>query len=291
MQNYLDILKYVMKNGIRKPSRTGVDRFSVTGAHFEHDMETGFPLLTTKRINLERVLAELEMFIKGITDKRWLQERNCHIWDDWCTPEKVPYGNDERTKRKMKAEPDLGPIYGWQMRHQGAKYIGSEENYDGKGDDQLSRVLQDIIEEPHATTHLIDMWGSLKDREKMARPPCHYNFQLLVNDEKLDLIWSQRSVDVMVGLPFNIASYAALQTLIARHVGREPGKLVGHLGDVHTYDFKSHQKGANIQLSRKPGKLPTILTPHFTTLFDWQYTDTMVSKYDPDPFIKLDIAI
>jgi thymidylate synthase len=291
MQSYLDIVNNVLLNGKRKPSRTGVDRFSVTGMEFKHDMEEGFPLLTTKRINLERVLVELQMFIQGITDKRWLQERNCHIWDEWCTPEKVPYETDEVSKKRMKAEPDLGPIYGWQWRHQGAVYKGCEESYGGEGDDQLARVLQNIIEEPYATTHLIDSWGSLEDREKMARPPCHNNYQLLVNDDKLDLVWSQRSVDTMVGLPFNMASYGALLSLISKHVGRKPGKLVGHLGDVHIYDFPSHINGAKMQLQRNPSDLPIIHTPNFTSLFDWNYTDTMVEQYNPDPFIKLDIAV
>jgi len=134
---YLNIIKHILDNGIVKKDRTGVGTIAIAGTMFEHDMSDGFPLLTTKSVPMRLVASELEFFLRGISDKKWLQERDNHIWDEWCTPEKIPYAHDEETKAKMMAERDLGPIYGWQWRHFGAKYQGYDKNYEGQGVDQI----------------------------------------------------------------------------------------------------------------------------------------------------------
>src|SRR3989339_534839 len=148
MRAYLDIVKKVIDTGERKPSRTGIDTLGIPGMMFQHDMKNGFPLLTTKKVPYRLVTTELEFFIKGITDKKWLQDRNNHIWDEWCTPLKIPYANDEETKKKMFEERDLGTIYGWEWRHFGAKYQSYDTDYSGQGVDQLKRMVNDLKATP-----------------------------------------------------------------------------------------------------------------------------------------------
>ncbi len=297
MKAYLDIVEEILNKGKRKSTRTGYDKFSVSGIKFEHDMSEGFPLLTTKRINYRNVASELEFFIRGLTDKRWLQERKNPIWNQWCSSDKVPYAIDENTKRKMAEERELGPIYGWQWRHKGANYRGHDADYTGEGEDQLSDLVNTLTEHPDDTRMIVDAWGTKDERKRMALPPCHYQFQVLVADKKLDLLWTQRSVDVMLGLPYNIASYATLLSLLARQSGFEPGKLVGFLGDTHIYDmpskegFMKHMEGARLMLSRVPQRLPRLVTPTFTSIFDWSYTDSAVEDYNPHHFIKMEVAV
>ncbi len=288
MDAYLEIVRKVLKEGIKKENRTGTDTLTIFGEKFEHDMANGFPLLTTKKMRYEGVFSELEFFIKGLTDKRWLQERNNHIWDAWCNPEKVPYGHDEETLCKMVEEPDLGPIYGFQWRHFGAEYKGLGIDYRGQGVDQLAQVVNTIKKNPHDRRMIVSAWNPTQ-LHQMALPPCHYNFQVDVVDGKLHLAWNQRSVDLMLGLPFNIASYATLLHLLAKETGNQEGKLVGNLGDTQIYE--NHIKGAEEQLSRKPYPLPIIETEPFTSIFDWKYTDTKVLNYQHHPFIKFQIAV
>ena len=194
MKAYLDIIKKILDEGIVKDDRTGVGTFSIAGVMFEHDMQKGFPLLTTKNVPLRLVASELEFFIKGISDKRWLQKRDNHIWDEWCSPEIVPYAHDDETKKKMLEERDLGPIYGWQWRHFGAKYEGYDKNYEGKGVDQLKRMVDDLKKNPNSRQMLVLAWNPM-DRDKVIPPFCHYGFQVIVLNGKLNLMWSQRSID------------------------------------------------------------------------------------------------
>ncbi|MCX6779986.1 MAG: thymidylate synthase [Candidatus Magasanikbacteria bacterium] len=275
MQSYLNIVQKVLDEGVQKNNRTGTDAISIAGAIFEHDMSLGFPLLTTKKMPYKIIASELEFFIKGITDKTWLQDRNNHIWDEWAYPKKAPYGHDEAAQKKMKEERDLGPIYGFQWRHYNAPYYSFNADYTNQGVDQFQRLVDKLKSDPNDRRMIVMAWNPLALHD-MALPPCHYGFQVTVINNKLNLLWNQRSVDTMLGLPFNIASYATLLHLLAKETGYEEGKLVGFLADVHIY--VNHLDGAREQLTRDPNTypLPKIITENFTSIFDWQYTDTKI---------------
>lgn len=302
MQTYLDIVKNILENGERKSNRTGVDAISIAGAMFEHDMSRGFPMLTTKKVPFKVVASELEFFIKGLTDKEWLKERNNHIWDEWASPKKAPYGHDEESKKRMAEERDLGPIYGFQWRHFNAEYKGYDADYSGQGlprqspegaeagVDQLKRLVEKLKTDPTDRRMIVSAWNPIKLSE-MALPPCHYAFQVTVINGKLNLLWNQRSVDTMLGLPFNITSYALLLHLLAKEAGLAEGKLVGFLADTHIY--VNHLEGAKEQLSRDPNKypLPKIITENFKSIFDWQYTDSHIEGYQSYPKIEFTIAV
>ncbi|MBN2458108.1 thymidylate synthase [Candidatus Woesearchaeota archaeon] len=288
MKAYLDIIKNVLDTGIEKKDRTGTGTIAIAGTIFEHDMEQGFPLLTTKSVPLRLVASELEFFIKGITDKQWLIKRNNHIWDEWCSPEKVKYAHDPKTKKMMKDENELGPIYGWQWRHFGAGYVSHDKPPKGDGFDQLRYIVDALKNNPDDRRMILSAWNP-PDLHRMALPPCHWGLQVTVLGNRLNLMWNQRSVDVALGLPFNIASYALLLHLLAKEAGLKEGKLVGFLGDTHIYS--NHKEGLKEQLSREPYKLPKIKTNNFRSIFDWEYTDTEVIGYEHHPMIKFDIAV
>ncbi len=290
MKPYLTIVQNVIQKGERKKNRTGVDALTIAGAIFEHDMTRGFPLLTTKKIPFRLIASELEFFIKGSTDKKWLQDHGNHIWDEWASPEKVPYGHDAVTKQKMLEERDLGPIYGFQWRHFGAEYRGYEAQYGTEGIDQLRRVIEKLKNDPNDRRMIVSSWNPLT-LDKMGLPPCHYAFQITVINGKLNLLWNQRSVDVMLGLPFNIASYGLLLHLIAKESRLKEGHLVGFLADTHIY--VNHLDGAKEQLSRDPSTypLPAVSTPNFTSIFDWKAEDTLIENYQSYPRINFEIAV
>ena len=290
MKTYLDIVQNVLTNGIQKEDRTGVGTIAIAGAMFEHDMEKGFPLLTTKKMPFKIVATELEFFIKGITDKEWLKERNCHIWDEWCNPKKVPYGHDEQTKQDMAHERDLGAVYGFQWRHYNAPYENYDTDYTDKGVDQLKNLIELLKNDPSSRRMIVNAWNPSMLQE-MALPPCHYCFQVTVIDGKLNLLWNQRSVDVMLGLPFNIASYALLLHLLAKETGLKEGKLIGFLGDVHIYS--NHVAGAREQLSRDPDTYPLcrVETDPFTNIFEWNAGDTRKKGYKSFEKITFEIAV
>lgn len=288
MKAYLDIVQKVLDEGAVKMPRQGIEAYTMAGAMFEHNMVDGFPLLTTKKVPFRLIATELEFFIKGITDKQWLLDRNNHIWDEWANPKKAPYGHDEKSKKRMLEERDLGAIYGFQWRHFNAPYESYDTDYTGKGVDQLQKVIDMLKTNPDDRRMIVSAWNPLMLGE-MALPPCHYLFQVTVVDGKLNLMWNQRSVDTMLGLPFNIASYALLLHLLAKETGFKEGKLVGFLGDVHL--FINHVEGAKEQLAREPKKLPSIETENFKSIFDWTAEDTKVIDYDSHPRIKFDIAV
>ncbi|MBI5728923.1 MAG: thymidylate synthase [Candidatus Magasanikbacteria bacterium] len=290
MQQYLDIVRKVLETGERKTDRTGTGTMAIAGAMFEHDMANGFPLLTTKKMPFKVIASELEFFIKGITDKNWLQERNNHIWDEWCSPKKVPYAHDAETKQKMAAERDLGPVYGFQWRHFNAPYKNYDTDYANQGVDQLKKLVETIKNDPGNRRMLVSAWNpSMIDQ--MALPPCHYAFQITVINGRLNLLWNQRSVDTMLGLPFNIASYALLLHLLAKETGLKEGRLVGFLADVHIY--LNHIDGAKEQLARDPNTylLAHIETKNFTSIFNWQYADSELTGYESHPKISFEIAV
>ncbi|MBP6912133.1 MAG: thymidylate synthase, partial [Candidatus Pacebacteria bacterium] len=236
------------------------------------------------------IATELEFFIHGITDKQWLLDRNNHIWDEWASPIKAPYGHDEASKKRMLEERDLGPIYGFQWRHFNAKYENYDTDYTEKGVDQLKRVVETLKTNPRDRRMIVNAWNP-QQLSEMGLPPCHYSFQVTTINGKLNLLWNQRSVDTMLGLPFNIASYALLLHLLAKETGMEEGKLVGFLADVHL--FENHVEGAKEQLSRDPNKyaLPKLETENWTSIFNWKAEDTKVVGYESYDRIQFEIAI
>lgn len=288
MEAYLDIVQKILDTGFRKQNRTGVDALTIPGAMFEHDMSEGFPLLTTKTVPLRLISSELEFFIKGFTDKQWLIDNNNHIWDEWCNPALVPYGHDEETKAKMKAERDLGPIYGWQWRHFGAQYIDYQTPSNTYGIDQLENLVKKLKADPSDRRMIVSAWNP-RDFSRMALPPCHYGFQVTVVGGKLNLLWNQRSVDVALGLPFNIASYGLLLHLLAKESGFQEGRLVGFLADTHIY--VNHVDGMKEQLQRATFQLPRIVTDNFSDIFSWKHTDSRVEEYNHHPKIAFEIAV
>lgn len=294
MQEYLNILRNIRKYGKRKHNRTGIDTYSISGAMFEHDLREGFPLLTTKKMPPKTIFAELEGFIKGITDKQWYKDRKCNIWNEWCNPQKVHYANDEETKELMYEENDLGKIYGYQWN-----------NFNDSGVNQLQNVLETLKTNPYDRRMIVMAWNPCQ-LNQMALPPCHYGFQLLSDGEYVDLLWNQRSVDTFLGLPFNIASYAMLLTLIAEQVGMIPRKLIGFLADVHLYE--NQMDCADEQLTRTPFKLPTIKVIKLTdfavngnasetnlnkdwTIWDWKYTQFELINYQCHDKITCEVAV
>lgn len=290
MKAYLDIVRNILEKGERKANRTGIDTIAIAGAMFEHDMANGFPLLTTKKTPFKMVASELEFFISGITDKKWLQDKNNHIWDEWASPQKAPYGHDAEAKKRMAEERDLGPIYGFQWRHFNADYKNYDSDYSDQGIDQLKKVVEKLKTDPNDRRMIVSAWNPSKLSE-MALPPCHYCFQVTVINGKLNLLWNQRSVDTMLGLPFNIASYALLLHLLAKESGLQEGKLVGFLADTHIY--VNHLDGAKEQLARDPNTypLPQVQTENFTSIFNWKCEDSKILNYQSFPKIEFEIAI
>ncbi len=281
MKQYLNLLNHILEDGVKKTTRTGVDTLWTFGNIFEFDMSSGrFPLLTTKRMGCKTIFAELEMFIKGIHSKKFLNERNCHIWDAWANPMKVPYGTDEETKSRMREEDDLGPIYGSQW-----------VNWNGEGINQLRDVIDRLKKDTNDRRLIVTAWNP-SQLNQMALPPCHFCFQLASDGTQLSLAWSQRSVDAPVGLPFNIASYGMLLLLICQETGLKPGKLVGFFGDTHIYIDQID--GVLEEITRTPRQLPIIkITNTFEgwKIEDWKYTDFELSEYNPYEPIKIPVAI
>lgn len=290
MKAYLEIVRAILEKGEKKPNRTGIDALTMAGVMFEHKMSLGFPLLTTKKMPFRMVAAELEFFIKGLTDKTWLRERNNHIWDEWANPKKAPYGHTVEAKEKMKAERDLGPIYGFQWRHFNAQYENYDTDYHEKGVDQLKKITETLKTNPDDRRMLVSAWNPSMLGE-MALPPCHYAFQVTVINGRLNLLWNQRSVDTMLGLPFNIASYGLLLHLLAKEANLQEGRLIGFLADTHIY--VNHLEGAKEQLARDVNLYPLskIETVNFTSIFDWKAEDTQLLNYQSYPKISFEIAV
>lgn len=296
MKAYLDILQDCLDNGTKSDNRTGIPTIRIPwGATFTHDMKNGFPLITTKKMPPKTIFTELEFFIKGITDKQWLLDHNCHIWDEWGnidswqpvfmsrkTKEIKRLGSHNMTQERetelrnqaMNECRDLGPIYGWQWRHWNGEYNWNPNNPEinfnpeNPGIDQLQKVIETAKRDPNNRRLIVNAWNPTYERN-MALPPCHYSWQVLVHNNKVNLIWNQRSCDMFLGVPFNIASYAMLLLLIAKELGYEPGVLRGNLGDVHIYE--NHIDQVREQLSRKPYKLPTLEIPdeNWNGLLSW----------------------
>jgi thymidylate synthase len=288
MRSYQDLVEHILNTGQRKHNRTGIDTKTVAGYMFSHDMSTGFPLLTTKKVPFRLIASELEFFIKGITDKHRLITRNNHIRDERCSPDLIPYSHDPETQTAMKSERELWPIYGFQWRN----FWGTYTNYDQlevkDGVDQLATLIHTLKTNPNDRRMIITARNP-QALHRQALPPCHYGFQVTVINNKLNLLRNQRSVDVGLGLPFNIASYALLLHLLAKEAGLEEGQLIGFLADTHIY--ANHIDALTEQCQRIPSELPSISTDTFSSIFDWEYTDTIVENYHPQRTLKMSVAV
>ncbi|HYJ18232.1 MAG TPA: thymidylate synthase [Burkholderiales bacterium] len=264
MRQYLDLMRHILENGTRKGDRTGTGTVSVFGPQLRFDLAVGFPLLTTKKVHLKSIIHELLWFLKGETNTRYLKENGVSIWDEWA---------DEKG--------ELGPVYGYQWRSWPAP--------DGRHIDQVSKVIEDIKRTPDSRRLIVSAWN-VSDLDKMALMPCHAFFQFYVADGKLSCQLYQRSADLFLGVPFNIASYALLTLMVAQVCGLKPGEFVHALGDTHLY--LNHLDQAREQLSRQTRKLPVMkLNPAVTNIFDFKYEDFTLEAYDPHPAIKAPVAV
>jgi len=257
-EQYQSLLFEVLTHGVQKEDRTGTGTRSIFGRQIRHDMSEGFPALTTKKLAFKTMVTELKWFLKGDTNIKYLLENNCHIWDDDAYKNfisKHPWGDDKETFLnsvknidEYKHWGDLGPIYGAQWRN-----WGRESSY--KEIDQLENLITGLVSNPDSRRHIVSAWN-VSELDKVALPPCHYGFQCYVADGKLSLMWNQRSCDLFLGVPFNIASYGLLLLLLCEETGYAPGELIGTLGDVHLYN--NHIDQAKEQLEREPFELPSI---------------------------------
>jgi thymidylate synthase len=277
---YLDLLQRILDEGRDREDRTGTGTRGVFGHHMRFDLREGFPLLTTKKLHLRSIAHELLWFLRGETHVASLQKEGVKIWDEWATA--------EQTARFGRKEGDLGPIYGHQWRNFGAtkKADGSYEN---DGVDQIERVLEQIRTNPSSRRLIVTGWNP-KEADEVALPPCHTLFQLYVQSGELSCQLYQRSGDVFLGVPFNIASYAMLTMMIAHVNGLRPGEFIHTLGDAHLY--KNHLAQAREQLTRTPRKLPRlVIDPAVKDLFAFQYADFTLEGYDPLPHIKAEVSV
>jgi len=264
MRQYLDLLDHVLKNGIEKSDRTGTGTISVFGYQMRFNLQEGFPLLTTKKLHLKSILHELLWFISGNTNIMYLKGNGVKIWDDWAD-----------------ADGNLGPVYGYQWRSWPAA--------DGRKIDQLTGVIEQIKKSPDSRRHIVSAWN-VGELEKMALPPCHILFQFYVAGGKLSCQMYQRSCDIFLGVPFNIASYSLLTLMIARVTGYEPGEFVHTLGDAHIY--LNHVEQVKLQLTREPFKLPEInINPEVKDITRFRYEDFTLSHYVAHPHIPGDISV
>jgi thymidylate synthase len=264
MQPYLDLMRHVMRHGVRKDDRTGTGTLSVFGHQMRFDLAQGFPLLTTKKVHTKSIIYELLWFLRGDTNIRYLKDHGVSIWDEWANE-----------------NGDLGPVYGAQWR----SWLAS----DGRHIDQISQVTRAIRENPDSRRLIVSAWN-VSEIERMALPPCHLLFQFYVAQGRLSCQLYQRSADIFLGVPFNIASYALLTMMMAQATGLKPGEFVHTLGDAHLY--LNHLDQVHTQLAREPRPLPSMrLNPEKTSLFDFGFEDFELLNYDPHPSIKAPVAV
>ncbi len=263
MRQYLDLLTRVLDEGVERDDRTGTGTIGVFGHQMRFDLAEGFPVVTTKRLHLRSIIGELLWFLRGDTNVRWLQERGITIWDEWAD-----------------AEGDLGPVYGYQWR--------SWPTPDGRHVDQIAAVIESIRTDPNSRRHIVSAWN-VADVDKMALPPCHALFQFYVAQGRLSCQLYQRSADIFLGVPFNIASYALLTQMVAQLTGLEPGEFVHTLGDAHLY--RNHLDQAHEQLSREPFPLPTMRITPRAAIDAFDLEDFDLVGYRSHPAIRAAIAV
>ena len=291
-EQYLDNLRKIKDTGVLKHNRTGVDTIAILHTNIIHDMSEGFPMLTTKRIARKTMAVELEGFINAVTDKNWYRERKCNIWNSWANPKSLgDYANEREKLVMMEESNDLGPIYGYQWRqfnhHYEGPQISPSEDRDPSAD-QLNLVVDSLKNKPNDRRMIVSAWNPSQTNQ-MALPPCHYSFQVNVMNDKLNLVWNQRSCDYFLGVPFNMASYGLLLHLLSEESGIDPGVLIGNFEDSHIY--VNHYDAIEEQLSRTPGDLPRVETRDFTSIFDWTHHQTSFPGYDPQAAIKGAVAV
>lgn len=280
MRAYLDLLNRIFTEGVDRGDRTGTGTRSIFGHQMRMDLSQGFPLLTTKKVHLKSIIHELLWFLRGETEVASLQAAGVTIWDEWATA--------EQTARFGRNQGDLGPVYGHQWRNFGATVRG-DGSFERDGVDQIQELLNEIATNPDSRRLIVSGWNP-KEATQVALPPCHTLFQFYVQNGRLSCQLYQRSADVFLGVPFNIASYALLTLMVAHHAGLTAGDFVHTFGDVHLY--KNHFEQAQLQLSRDPRPLPTMhLDPSVKSLFDFRYEHFELRGYDPHPRIKAPVAI
>lgn len=296
MQQYLDLVKKILDEGARKADRTGTGTTSIFGYQMRFDLQKGFPLLTTKKVYTRGIIHELLWFLKGDTNIKYLVDNNVHIWDDWPYKEYKQSSEyqgetiEEFAEKIKNADADsefvkkwgeLGPVYGYQWRHW--------PTYDGGEVDQITQLVDQIKNNPTSRRLLLSSWNAAMV-EDMALPPCHTLFQFYVSEGKLSCQLYQRSADLFLGVPFNIASYALLTHMLAQVCGLQPGEFVHTFGDVHIYN--NHVDQCKLQISREPRQLPTLeLNPNITNIFDFTIDDIKILNYDPHPAIKGEVSV
>ena len=277
---YLDLLQHVLSQGTEKGDRTGTGTLSHFGAQLRFDLADGFPLLTTKKVHFKSIVYELFWFLSGSTHVDYLQENNVRIWNEWATA--------DQTARFNRPAGDLGPVYGHQWRNYGAT---KDENgiYNNDGIDQITQVVEQIKNNPNSRRLIVSGWNP-GEAEQVALPPCHTLFQFFVADNKLSCQLYQRSADLLLGVPFNIASYALLTHMVAQVGGLEVGEFVWTGGDCHIY--QNHREQVELQLTRELYTLPTLtLNPNVTDIFAFKYEDISVDGYESHPAIKAKVAV
>lgn len=283
MRAYLELLRRVRHEGIDRPDRTGTGTRGVFGHQMRFDLGAGFPLLTTKKVHLRSILHELLWFLRGETHVESLQSAKVSIWDEWATA--------EQTARYGRKAGDLGPVYGHQWRNFGAT-PRADGGWEDDGVDQIRRLLVDLVEKPYSRRLIVTGWNP-KEADQVALPPCHTLFQFYVTPgarPRLSCHLYQRSADVFLGVPFNIASYAMLTMMIAQVVGMDPGDFVHSFGDAHLYT--NHFEQADLQLGREPRALPTMrLDPSVRDLFAFRFEHFTLEGYDPHPAISAPVAV
>ena len=279
-QAYLDLLRHVMSEGTEKGDRTGTGTLSHFGAQMRFDLSDGFPLLTTKKVHFKSIVYELLWFLSGSTHVDYLQENGVRIWNEWATA--------EQTARFNRPAGDLGPVYGHQWRNYGASK-GADGSYNDDGVDQIAQVVEQIKTNPNSRRLIVSGWNP-GEAEQVALPPCHTLFQFFVADGKLSCQLYQRSADLFLGVPFNIASYALLTHMVAQVCGLEVGEFVWTGGDCHIY--QNHREQAELQLTRSLYTPPTLtLNPEVKDIFAFKYDDISVNNYESHPTIKAKVAV
>jgi len=269
MRTYLQLLRDALEQGEKRDDRTGTGTLSIFGYQCKFDLREGFPLLTTKKLHLRSIIHELLWFLKGETNVKYLNDHKITIWNEWAD-----------------SNGDLGPIYGYQWRHWGNDW----KTATGKGIDQIAQVVESIKKDPKSRRHIVSAWN-VSDIEKMKLPPCHVMFQFYVHqDGRLSCQLYQRSADIFLGVPFNIASYALLILMMAQVTGLKPGNFVHTFGDAHLY--LNHLEQAKTQISREPKALPTMkINPDVKSIFEFKYDDFTLENYNPHPGIRADISV
>ncbi len=264
MKQYHDLLQYTLDNGTVKTDRTGTGTISIFGYQYRCDLQEGFPLITTKKLHLKSIIYELLWFLKGSTNVKYLQDNGVRIWNEWA-----------------REDGELGPVYGYQWR--------SWPRPDGTHVDQISQLIEDLKTKPDSRRHIVSAWN-VGQIDQMALPPCHILFQFYVSNGRLSCQLYQRSADLFLGVPFNLASYALLTMMIAQVVGLKPGEFIHTLGDAHIY--LNHSNQVKTQLSRSPYSLPKMnINPEINCIFDFTYNDFQLTDYNAHPHIKGEVSI